>query len=96
MLRSQLNENLTREEIAGALNISVSCLSHKYQLLSGKSLMGRRMEMRLELACGLLDGDSTLEGIAAATGFSSAFHLSRAFKAQFGISPRQYKRQMDS
>lgn len=95
LLRTRLGESLTREEIADALHISVSSLSHKYQLLSGKTLMFRRMEMRLELARGLLDGDSTLEEIAAVTGFSSAFHLSRAFKAQFGISPRQYKKQME-
>ncbi len=37
--------------------------------------------------------DLTLESIAADVGFSDAFHLSKTFKKQTGMSPRQFRSQ---
>ena len=37
--------------------------------------------------------DRTMEEISSSMGFSSAFHLSRAYKDTFGVSPSQYRKQ---
>jgi transcriptional regulator GlxA family with amidase domain len=48
--------------------------------------------VRLEAAARLMvAGGVKLARIAEATGFADAFHLSHAFKAHFGASPRAYR-----
>lgn len=48
--------------------------------------------VRLEEAARLLVAtNEKLAGVAEATGFADAFHLSHAFKARFGVSPRDYR-----
>jgi AraC-like DNA-binding protein len=34
---------------------------------------------------------ATLEALADQLGYSSPFHLSKAFKTEFGLSPRDYR-----
>ena len=40
----------------------------------------------------LLTTDRTVEDIASSLGFSSLFHLSRAYKELFGVSPTQARK----
>lgn len=48
--------------------------------------------VRLEEAARLLVAtNAKLVRVAEATGFADAFHLSHAFKARFGVSPRDYR-----
>jgi AraC-like DNA-binding protein len=56
------------------------------------SPMRKVVEIRLNVACQLLlTSGLTLEAIAEEVGFSSPFSLSRAFKRQFGLSPRAFR-----
>lgn len=49
--------------------------------------------VRLEEAARILVAtDAKLARVAEAAGFADAFHLSHAFKAHFGVSPRDYRR----
>lgn len=50
---------------------------------------------RISAACyALVDGTSTLEHIAAMTGFQDASHLSRVFTGQLGVRPGEYRRRV--
>jgi AraC-like DNA-binding protein len=52
------------------------------------------MSVRLNRARRLLSSRGTkLESVAAAVGFSSAFHLSAAFKKAYGVSPGNWRKQ---
>jgi transcriptional regulator GlxA family with amidase domain len=51
--------------------------------------------LRLSRAQRLLaSSDATLEDIASRVGFSSAFHLSSAFKKAFRVSPQTWRQQL--
>lgn len=52
-------------------------------------------EAQLVTACRLLEGEARIstQALAKATGFSVA-HFLRAFKAQFGVTPQQYRRRV--
>ncbi len=91
LLFAHLAEPCSRTWLAAELGISVSTLSHCYRELTGRTIMQRRMELRLDQAASLLESGLTLDQIASLTGFSSGFHLSRAYKQRFGIAPRHEK-----
>ncbi len=89
-LREHLPARLTLENIARAMKMSVSALSHGYKRQTGKAVMAAAMEMRLDTAKPLLLQGQRLKTIAATLGFSDAFHLSKQFKRQVGMSPREF------
>jgi AraC family transcriptional regulator len=52
------------------------------------------LQRRLERARELLRGEGTLEQVAQASGFASASHLVRRFRAQTGCTPGDWRRAM--
>jgi transcriptional regulator GlxA family with amidase domain len=74
--------NLSRCHFAYAFKQSLGCTPHRY-------VMSRRLERARQLL-----GESALPiaEIALATGFADQSHLSRSFRALFGVSPRAYRR----
>lgn len=91
-LRKNLSVRLTSAKLAGMMGISISQLNHRYQQETGSSPIRRQLEMRLEYAAGMVLNNNTLAEIADRLGFSSAFHLSRAFRKYFGVSPAEFRR----
>lgn len=91
-LRKNADHPLTRNELAKQMNVSVSLLSHRYRKERGIPVMQRHLEIRLELARTMLLNGSSIAEIAMALGFSSPFHLSKAFKNHFRETPSQLKK----
>ncbi|MCU1658156.1 MAG: AraC-type DNA-binding protein [Pseudonocardiales bacterium] len=83
---------LTPATIAAQLNISLRQL---YRAFNGtESPAARIRRRRLERAAELLSARSPqpqVERVAAECGFASAEYFSRAFRREFGLSPRAYR-----
>lgn len=78
-------------EVAGALNYNYSYLSNLFKKNTGEGLMDYYRKRRLEAASRLLmEKGRTVTGIAEMLNYSSAYAFSRAFKAEYGVSPNQY------
>lgn len=88
------DHNLGIESVAQALNCSKRTL-HKAFEDECRTLDQYIWERRLEAARqGLEDGGAagrTISEVAFACGFHSAAHFSRAFRARFGASPREWR-----
>jgi AraC-like DNA-binding protein len=84
--------NLTPAAIAAQLNISLRQL---YRAFNGsESPAARIRRRRLERAAEILAGRSgpgQVERVALECGFASAEYFSRAFRREFGMSPRAYR-----
>lgn len=84
--------NLTPATIAAQLNISLRQL---YRAFSGtESPAARIRRRRLERAAEILaarSGPGHVERVALECGFASAEYFSRAFRREFGLSPRAYR-----
>lgn len=84
--------NLTPATIASQLNISLRQL---YRAFSGtESPASRIRRRRLERAAEILaarSGPGHVERVALECGFASAEYFSRAFRREFGLSPRAYR-----
>lgn len=85
---------LTPTTIARALDVSPRYLRMLFaadrETVSGYILRRRLEECARNLASSLWRGQTITE-IAFAGGFNSTTHFSRAFRQQFGLTPRQYR-----
>lgn len=90
-LRRNFSESIDLADIAHYMRTSPSLLSHKFKAEMGRSPIARLIEIRIEHARSLLMKGEKLKSIAALTGHSSEYHLSRNFKAVTGVSPARFR-----
>ncbi len=82
----------TVASLAGAVALSPSRFAHLFTEQLGVSPMRALREARLRHAARLLESTGlTAERVAAASGFASAFHFSRAFRERYGVPPGEYR-----
>ena len=87
-------EDLTVEEIADSLHISVSYLRRLYDTALGYSPQRSIVRKRIAVAKSLLQLPNALPvyEIAAAVGYSDQSAFSARFKEETGLSPREYRK----
>lgn len=90
-LRKNLSEKIGLAEVAHYMKTSESLLSHRFKAETGISPMVKLVRVRIEYAKSLLLKGEKLRTIAALTGHSSEYHLSRNFKAVAGVTPREFR-----
>ncbi|MET8003829.1 helix-turn-helix domain-containing protein [Nonomuraea glycinis] len=80
------------ESLARAVALSPSRLAHLFTAETGRTPMRALREARMRHAATLLDAtDLDIGQVAAASGFVSPFHFSRAFRRAYGLPPRDYR-----
>jgi len=88
-------EALDMREVARKLGVSYSSFRRSFTKQTGLSPWQYVLRLRLDRARRLISvGDEKLDAIASRLGFSSAFHLSSAFKTAHGLSPTSWKRRL--
>ena len=90
-LRKNIAQNVKTSEIANYMKVSESSLNHKFKNETGNSPINRLIEIRIDFAKSLLLKGEKLKNIADITGFYDEYHLSKTFKKQLGLSPRDFK-----
>jgi len=91
-IRRHLSEPFTTRQIARAIGLSESRLRAVYHQCTGLTLGRYISELRLNRASGLLvRSQMSVKEIARDCGYESLFSFSRAFKREFGVSPRAYR-----
>ena len=82
----------TVRSLAEQVALSPSRLAHLFAAQTGRTPMRALRDARLRHAARLLEAtDLPVASVAAASGFVSAFHFSRLFRARFGVPPRAYR-----
>jgi len=87
------NEQLGPDEIAEAAHVSRASL---YRLLAAQGgiravLLERRLDEALRLLLADNNDERSLTEVAKRCGFGGTSQFSRAFRARFGLPPRQYR-----
>ena len=82
---------ITIADLAKAYFVSSSTISHLFKQKLGVSLYRYVTQRRLIAAKTLIEKGQRLEAVAVQTGFTDYSGFYRAFKQEFGISPRQYR-----
>lgn len=87
---------LTIGDLAKQFYVSESTVSHLFKEKMGVSFYRYVTQRRLIAAKSLIEKGMLMEDVAARTGFSDYSGFYRAFRQEYGISPRQYRILNDS
>ena len=85
-----LAEKITLEDVANRFFVSPSTVTHLFNKKMNISFYKYVMQYRLWKAQNLIKEGMAMEKISAQVGFNDYSAFYRAFKREFGMSPRQY------
>ncbi len=85
------NPMLSRSKLADAMAVSDRQLQRKVKALIDQNPNDMLREHRLKKACEFLKDGYQVSQVADDCGFNSLSYFSQCFKAQFGMSPKQYQ-----
>lgn len=95
MLDDGAFEPLRLSELARAAHVDAAYLSRAFRRAEGCTMGEYRRRLRTRKAARLLGKcQMPLAEVAFVTGFADQSHLSRVFKAEFGVTPLRYQRLM--
>ena len=90
-IENHYSDHITVDELAHKFYVSSSTISHLFKQKMGLSLYHYITQRRLISAKNLISKGIPLEQVATQVGFSDYSSFYRAFKQEFGISPRVYR-----
>lgn len=90
-LENHLPDKLTLESVAAQFDVSKSTLTQLFRKKLDVSFYAYLTKRRLTVAKGLIARGIPLEQVGKQVGFKEHSAFYRAFKQEFGISPREYK-----
>ena len=93
LIHAQPHRQFRVAEVAGLLYVSPRTVENAMRRAVGTSFSKYQMNRKLEMAAQQIsvEPDVRLAEIAATLGFCDEFHLSKAFKQKYGVSPSQYR-----
>ena len=89
-----LHERLTLRIIAAHCGVSVSTVTQLFQKKTEGTFHAFVTDRRMERARTLIRQGLPLEAVGRAIGYQDHSTFYRAFRQTFGISPREYRKQM--
>lgn len=95
-VKTHLGEKITLEDVAQKFWVSSSTITHLFNRRLGISFYKYVMGLRLAEAKNLISEGMPMEKIAIRVGFGDYSAFYRAFKKEFGVSPRQYLQSIET
>lgn len=93
-LTSNLNRNISLDELSEQIHVSKYYLSHKFKEVFGVSPKQYHMDSRIDYAKKMLTNtQDSIGNIAEKTGFENIYSFSRAFKKREHVSPSIYRKE---
>lgn len=93
-IRQHLEEDLSLEQLAEQFFVSKYHIAHVFKKKFGLSVHQYITKKRLIMCQESLASDISIGEICASSGFQDYSCFYRAFKKEYGISPKQYREQM--
>ena len=92
-MAAHLSQPVRRAELAAALHISEPHLARLYRAGTGRTIVERLTELRLQVAKSLLlESTLSVTQVAGEVGIISFSHFNRIFKLAVGVTPGDYRR----
>ena len=95
-LRSNIGKDVSLPEIAAFADTTPAYLSNLFHQQTGMTIKQYQQMIRMEYACHLLETtQDRVTDIAAKTGFVDRRYFTRIFKEAYGMTPQEYRQQMN-
>lgn len=94
-VETHLDQKISLAQVAKHLGVSESVISHTFREKLNVSFYRCVIQRRLIAAKALIAENVLLETVCARVGFSDYATFYRAFRQEFGISPRQYRQLLE-
>ena len=94
MITATPHHRFTTKEVADSLYISTKTLDNVLRKKTGMSFYAYQKHCKLEMAALQLitEPDLPLHELAVTLGFYDEFHMSKAFKQKYNVSPKDYRK----
>ena len=89
-MNDRIYENLSVEEIAAGLHVSVSALKRIFKKYAGLGVHKYFLKLKLKTAIELLGSGNSVTSVAGQLNFSSQGYFTNVFKREFGDAPSSY------
>lgn len=90
-----LNHPISRDDLSRLLHLSQGHIARLFRQATGMSISAYITQQRMEMACRMLEQSELPPGtVAQRCGFSDYPYFFRTFKRATGLSPTEYRRQM--
>jgi transcriptional regulator GlxA family with amidase domain len=95
-MHSHLDQPFTFGELAAYVGLSRTVLFQRFTRTLHLTPHQYRQNLRVAQAKALIkNGEMTLSEVARACGFSDQTHMNRIFRQQLGVTPGQYRRDIE-
>lgn len=94
-VEAHLDQDLTLNRIARGVGAGPFHITRLFALTFAMPVMAYVRARRLSVAAGMLGPQSDILSVAVGAGYGSHAAFSRAFRAQFGISPKTFRQTQD-
>ena len=94
---NRLNSNLSRSEVAAHIGMDPSAFSRFFKRSTGRRFVDYLATLRVQAAARLLSSNRSIpvDEVAKTCGFRSQSVFNNQFKRRLGITPRQYRKNVD-
>lgn len=90
------DKDLDSKLVAASVGMSRPQLDRKLKALTGLSITTYLIQLKMEKACRILaSGTKSVGEVALACGFEDTSYFSRVFKQTYGVTPTQYRGNLD-
>lgn len=96
LLESRFDQDIGLDELAAEANLSAPHFSRTFTEVCGLPPIQYRKQLRLLAATHHIALGGSITEAALEAGFSDSAHLSRTFRAQYGISPSEWQEELSS
>ena len=93
---AHINEDTSLSVVAKGIHISPSYLSHLFQKEFSKTYVDYNNQLRINYALNLIHPTTKIYQVAAEVGFENNKYFSKVFKKVMGITPMEYKNNLDA
>lgn len=91
-MKNNLDQPITRDEVARACNMSYGYFSKVFHLRTGRTFTDLLNHFRVEKACSLMDETNlNINHIALDCGFNDQSYFTKVFRRYTGATPKEYK-----